>query len=409
MTVGSTFWKSTSHKTGTRLIPILCLMAALLSTPLAHAEPAAESLLRRVEKTWQASQTLTAAFTTTTLYPTYYRDSQEKGTILLARPGQVAIRLDRFRKIEKGDEWQAMGNIWTNVSDGTTSVTLLKHPDSAQYRKTPAPANADKLLENVELLNGFFAGRLSLSGEARLLDPTSWEGVEYQVVETRAKNGTVVAKLYIGSDGFIHRALIQDNTPGKPLRREVTLNNIQVNKKIPPSAFRLTLPDGAQTFERTPARPLLAPGEEAPDFTVRDADGKSVRLSELRGSVVVLKFFATWCGSCRQSLPHTEEVIRQFVGKKVVTLLVDIWDSEKALRTWQRKNGSKYPTLRFAVDPAPQGQDIGSTLYRVSTTPTLYVIGADGKIVSAQSGYNGPTSALKEAIETALLRSKTGP
>lgn len=382
---------------------VLLTTALLLPTTLALAEPTADSLLRRVETTWQATRILTAEFTATTLYPTYYRDSQEKGTITLARPDQVAIRLDRYRKVENGNKWQAMGNVWTTVSDGKTLGTLLAHPDSAQVRKALAPANPDKLLESVELLRGFFAGHLPAVEDARLLNTARWDGADYQVVETKTKNGAIVSQLYIGEDGLIHRLLMQDKTTEAPVRREITLQNIRRNSEVSPSVFTLTVPEGAQPFARPVAQPLLAAGEDAPDFTVTDANGKPVRLSDLRGSVVVLKFFATWCGSCRQSLPHTEEVVQQFAGKKVTTLLIDIWDSEKALRKWQRQNGSKYPALHFAVDPTPQGKDIATTLYHVSTTPTVYVISADGKIVATIAGYNGPTSALKEGIEAALL------
>lgn len=391
------------RRPGERLVHTALLVVALLpSGALARAEPTADSLLRRVEAAFQATRTLTADFTATTLYPTYYRDSQEKGTITLAKPAQVAIRLDRYRKIKSGAQWEAMGNVWTNVSDGKTLGTLIAHLDSAQYRKAPAPANPDKLLESVEPLRGFFSGRLSAGEEARLLGAKPWEGAVYQVVETRTSTGTTISQLYIGDDGFIHRLLIQENAPEKPVRREIALRNLRLNSEVSPSLFALTLPEGALPFERSSPQPLLAAGEAAPDFTVQDASGKPVRLSDLRGSVVVLKFFATWCGSCRQSLPHTQEVVRQFEGKRVTTLLVDIWDSEKALRSWHRKNGSAYPALHFAVDPAPQGKDIATTLYHVGTTPTVYVIDAKGKIIAALAGYNGPTSTLKEAIEMAL-------
>ncbi|MFY7954167.1 MAG: TlpA family protein disulfide reductase, partial [Armatimonadaceae bacterium] len=64
--------------------------------------------------------------------------------------------------------------------------------------------------------------------------------------------------------------------------------------------------------KKAPARaerpPLLANGKDAPDFTSFTLDGKPVKLSDLRGKTVILDFWSTWCGPCKASMPHIEEV-----------------------------------------------------------------------------------------------------
>jgi peroxiredoxin len=164
--------------------------------------------------------------------------------------------------------------------------------------------------------------------------------------------------------------------------------------------FTFTPPPEAAPFERTPPSALLAAGTDAPDFTVEESTGKAVRLSDLRGKVVVLKFWATWCWSCRQSLPHTDTLARQYADRDVVVLAVDIWDSKRAFRTWlSRRQG--YDSLRFAIDPQPQGRDVATTLYHVSTTPTQYVVDREGKIVAAWAGYEGPDDRFEAALRAA--------
>ena len=63
-------------------------------------------------------------------------------------------------------------------------------------------------------------------------------------------------------------------------------------------------------------------GEQAPDFQLTTLDGRNVQLSRLRGKVVVLNFVATWCGSCRQELPHLEKEVWKGLKSKDLEVLV---------------------------------------------------------------------------------------
>ena len=146
---------------------------------------------------------------------------------------------------------------------------------------------------------------------------------------------------------------------------------------------------------------LLAAGTAAPDFTVNDKSGKPVKLSDYKGKVVVVDFWATWCGPCQMSLPHTNEVAKQFAGKNVVVLAVCVSDTQAAFDGWLPKH-PEYDAITFAFDPAKRGGPPGSgRLYHVSGIPTQYVIGKDGKVVTAFVGYGGPTTDLADAITKA--------
>ena len=151
----------------------------------------------------------------------------------------------------------------------------------------------------------------------------------------------------------------------------------------------------------TPPPALLAAGTSAPDFTVQDKAGHPLKLSDYQGKVVVLDFWATWCPPCQKSLPHTNEVAKQFADKGVVVLAVCVSDTQAAFDGWLPKH-PEYDAITFAFDPAKRGGPPGSgRLYHVTGIPTQYVIGKDGKVRVSFVGYGGPTTDLADALTRA--------
>lgn len=154
--------------------------------------------------------------------------------------------------------------------------------------------------------------------------------------------------------------------------------------------------------------PLLQPGAVAPDFVSQDLAGNEVRLSDHRGKVVVIDFWATWCGPCLQALPHVQQVAAAHKGNGVVVLAVCTSDTRKRFEAWIKDNAAKYPDVVFACDPHDRGSDTfderaSSKLYHVSGLPTKFVVGKDGKVAMAIVGSEEGDVRLEAGLARAGL------
>jgi thiol-disulfide isomerase/thioredoxin len=131
-------------------------------------------------------------------------------------------------------------------------------------------------------------------------------------------------------------------------------------------------------------------GNAAPDFALATLDGGAVDLAALRGRVVVLDFWATWCGPCKTALPLLHEVARWAKEQDlpVEVLTVNVWDRGEP--DWRRKNVGKFWkekgfTLPVVMDYTNQT----ATAYRLTGIPATVVIRADGVIHTFHTGVGG--------------------
>ena len=148
--------------------------------------------------------------------------------------------------------------------------------------------------------------------------------------------------------------------------------------------------------------PLLANGTVAPDFTALDMKNNSVKLSDFRGKVVVLDFWATWCVPCNVTMPRNQAIIQKFQaqGLPVALLAVDNSDGRLDFEAWVKPRRAKLSALKFLyVSPT---QDFNSKKYQVTRLPAQYVLDKNGVIRASFPSVTRPDSALIKAIRDAL-------
>jgi peroxiredoxin len=171
-------------------------------------------------------------------------------------------------------------------------------------------------------------------------------------------------------------------------------------------AVFLTAPLAAQGFDKTiapeiktafskariPVRRARAP---AADFTAARLDGTQARLGDLRGKVVFLNFWATWCPPCQDEMPSMEALYQQFRGKDLEFLAVDIQEDKDEVAAFMKEYGLTFPA---ALDSTGRISD----QYGIRGIPATFIIDREGGVIAAVVGsrdWNTPeVAAALEAL-----------
>jgi peroxiredoxin len=164
----------------------------------------------------------------------------------------------------------------------------------------------------------------------------------------------------------------------------------------------------AQNRDSTLARELrqqvvvrlpFAAGQPAPDFTLRDNTGKEVSMRELRGKVVYLDFWGTWCGPCMYEMTkHSHALKERFLGRDVAFVYISVRDTPAQ---WQQVLQQERLTSANSVHLWAPDKQVAN-LYQVPYYPCYYLIGRDGRFVDAYTTLPSDGAKTVAAIEAAL-------
>jgi thiol-disulfide isomerase/thioredoxin len=163
-----------------------------------------------------------------------------------------------------------------------------------------------------------------------------------------------------------------------------------------PATAATPAPGGAGAAPEPPA--TLGAGAVAPDFAWKTVEGGEVRLSDYKGKVVILDFWAPWCGPCIAAFPHVQSIAAKYKDQGVVVLAAGTSDTTPNFERWIPANRERYPDIVFAYDPAERRPErVSSAGYGVRGIPSQFIIDREGKITALVVGFGGADDKRTEA------------
>jgi len=204
----------------------------------------------------------------------------------------------------------------------------------------------------------------------------------------KTQKQTFKTRLHVGYDYHLLRRSEYQSDPSKEeYSMSISFTDVDAKPTLQPAVFELKTPEGYAVKEitaddMTPDEPeaKFKVGDVAADFTLKDGEGKEHKLSEFKGKVVLIDFWATWCPPCRLAMPGLQKLQDKFKDKNVVVMGVSIDDNGADAVKYMKKNNLTYLGL---VDGQPVAQ-----VYGVSSIPQFFIIGVDGKVIHYGLGYD---------------------
>jgi len=148
--------------------------------------------------------------------------------------------------------------------------------------------------------------------------------------------------------------------------------------------------------ERFAEHPELARARLAPNFRLTALDGQTLTLESLTGKVVLIDFWATWCGPCREALPHVKEIARKFQGQPFVVVSISMDRDETKWKDFVEQNGMTWTQYRDGYFNGPI-----ATMFGVTAIPATFTIDADGILQDQHVGDADIEGKIKKLIARA--------
>jgi thiol-disulfide isomerase/thioredoxin len=385
-----------------KLAGISSLLAIFAACSFAQSSHTAAELLRNVAASYSSATSYYFEATETTRTHTAELDRVRERKLVTAGDS-----LQRWR-IEIEDS--VLHTI--AVFDGRLTTTY--QPVSGQYMEEVGAPAASASIGAANLRN-YFTSRYSTMAErlqtARMLgdEPREVEGqnVLCKVIEAEyaAPPGAAVASLRrtfwidpAQSTVLREKSEAQMTSPGGErivLEQTISFRAATLASTLPEHLFAFHPPPGArqtESFEKGPVEGAALTGNPAPAFSLTSIAGKSYSLESLRGRVVLLNFWATWCVPCRLEMPLLEELHRNGADNGLVVLGINNEAPEIALRFLEGQ-GYTFPTLADENNAAARA-------YAVESIPTTFGIDKTGKVAFQHAGAQSKDE-LVEALAAA--------
>ncbi|MEW6251211.1 MAG: redoxin domain-containing protein [Planctomycetota bacterium] len=288
----------------------------------------------------------------------------EQVNVVVATDGEQLWIVDHARKVR----------VWEEVTARTGSMAIMIGAAVPElFAEKPFEAGLPQPLTN------------ATGGREKIGD------VECDIVKTTFAAGEV--RWWFATRDHLPRRIERHFTrPAGPAVLTLTLSSLEPRPAVSDDAFRLVTPEGYAE------EGLLSPGTPAPDWTLRTGDDQETSLKSLRGKVVLLDFWATWCRPCIMSMPHVQKLHEKYRDRPVAVLAVNCFqerDPRADPVAFVKERGCTYPVLL-------KGDEV-ARVYRIEGIPAMVLIGPDGRVLFARAGLAPEGDRrLEQEIERAL-------
>ena len=185
------------------------------------------------------------------------------------------------------------------------------------------------------------------------------------------------------------------------MRQEMSVHGIKFDESLADSLFTFTPPDGAREVNEiaglsTKKSDLV--GKVSPEFHLKSMENRTLDFAELKGKLILLDFWTTWCAPCRKDMPVLEKIYNEQKGEGLLVIGVNGNEEREVVEKFLQTEHISYPIV------LPGSTDLLPRL-EISAFPTYVLIGSDGKIAGHQIGSQGE-QALYDLLARAGLTFK---
>jgi peroxiredoxin len=239
-----------------------------------------------------------------------------------------------------------------------------------------------KQFGNVEVTIGVDTGLVyQLKFDAAPVQQTMLKGNKPEQVISQMQ--TALPKIKPGKQHDMMESILKTGPSAFTITAIETYQDPKFEPVLTADTFAAKIPSGIKVAPPAPDGKAPVPlGTPAPDFTVRDLNGKSIKLSSLRGQVVLVDFWATWCGPCKAGLPVTSK-IAEVGAKKGLKVLAVSEEPVATVDAFVKKQTYKLPAYCDIEDNA-------NLAYHVREIPCTIVVDAKGNLVDYFKGLRQP-------------------
>ncbi len=303
--------------------------------------------------------------------------SQSAATV---SPAQIGFKYQEIKALykklvskEKPEELDVLVEKSTNF---VTSFPEYKRIDEVYYYLGNGLVRLEQVEEGIKI----FEKLIEKHPEARYVQPSLLElGMAYDKLKKHDKADEIYTKL-------VEHPKFGSRSYAKQAKKYLEMDKSKRTGEIP------------KPQSRTAARPSEWIGKPAPEFEVQDLKGEELSLEKYKGHVVLLDFWATWCGPCIAELPNVKKVYEKYKDQKFQIIGISLDRAQKPLETMIEKDGLSW------VHHWDQGGQIANQ-YKVTGIPSMFLL--DGQGVIRKAGLRG--HALGTAVAELVEENLTNP